>query len=148
MARTYKQGLFKPKNPHKYKGNVNNIVYRSGWELSLMEFLDEHPEVVEWSSEEIIIPYRCPIRRDIHRYFPDFWAKFVDGRQVLIEVKPKAQTKPPKKPEQKISRRYKQEAVTYVINEAKWQAARQYCDHKGWQFIIITEDQIFRRQFV
>ena len=49
---TYK-GLFKPKNPSKYKGNINEIVYRSSWEKKMMIYCDTTKSVVEWGSEEI-----------------------------------------------------------------------------------------------
>ena len=63
---TYK-GFFKPKNPQKYRGDPTNIIYRSGWELKLMLYLDEHKDVVNWGSEELIIPYRSPIDGKVHR---------------------------------------------------------------------------------
>ena len=69
MATT--KGYFKPQNPQKYKGDPTNIVYRSGWELKLMLYLDKHEEVISWASEEVIIPYRSPIDNRIHRYYPD-----------------------------------------------------------------------------
>ena len=61
------QGYFKPKNPHKYKGDPTNIIYRSSWELKLMKYLDERKDVVKWGSEEIIIPYRSPIDGRVHK---------------------------------------------------------------------------------
>ena len=69
------KGKFRPQNRDKYKGNASNIQYRSGWELNFMKYLDRQPEVVRWSSEEIIIPYKSPIDGKWHRYFPDFWVK-------------------------------------------------------------------------
>ena len=51
------KGKFHPKNPGKYRGNTSNIIYRSMWELRFMRYLDSHPHVIEWASEEIIIPY-------------------------------------------------------------------------------------------
>jgi len=69
------QGYFKPKNPQKYKGDPTNIIYRSGWELKFMLYVDSHPEILEWGSEEFSIPYRSPIDGRIHRYFPDFYIK-------------------------------------------------------------------------
>jgi len=51
------KGTFKPKNPSKYNGDANNIIYRSLWELRVMKYLDDHPKVIWWASEELIIPY-------------------------------------------------------------------------------------------
>lgn len=140
------KGTFRPQNPNKYKGDPAGIIYRSRWELMLMSRFDLHPDVLLWSSEEFFIPYRSPIDGRVHRYFPDFWVRkknASDGRivEVLIEVKPKAQTKPPavqKKP----NRRYITEVQTWGINSAKWEAAEQYCKAKGWDFQIITEIEL------
>ena len=62
-----------------------------------MKDLDLNVNVVEWASEEIVIPYRYPIDGKMHRYFPDFYVKTSKGEKFLIEVKPKTQPKPPKK---------------------------------------------------
>ena len=142
--KTYK-GFFKPKNPKKYNGDPTNIVYRSSWELKLMMYLDEHKEIVGWSSEEIIIPYRSPIDGKIHRYFPDFKVTKInkDGikETALIEVKPSTQTKPPEK-QSKITKRYLTEVKTWGVNEAQWKAALDYCLDRGWSFHIFTEKEL------
>lgn len=137
---TYK-GFFKPKNPGKYKGNPTNIVYRSGWELKFMIYLDNHPEVVSWSSEEIIVPYRSPVDNRVHRYFPDFLVKKKDGKTLLVEIKPRAQTKPPEIQNKK-SKRYITEVMTWGVNQAKWKAAEEYCADRKWQFLVLTEKEL------
>ena len=138
------KGTFKPKNPTKYNGNANNIIYRSLWELRVMKYLDDHPEVIWWASEELIIPYYSPIDNKKHRYFPDFVAKMKrkDGTVMtyVIEVKPEIQTK---KPEQKRkTKRYIQESMTYIVNQSKWKAATEFCKDNGWEFKIITEKHL------
>jgi hypothetical protein len=138
------KGTFKPKNPTKYNGNANNIIYRSLWELRVMKYLDDHPEVIWWASEELIIPYYNPIDNKKHRYFPDFVAKMKrkDGTVMtyVIEVKPEIQTK---KPEQKRqTKKYIQESMTYIINQSKWKAATEFCKDNGWEFKIITEKHL------
>ena len=139
------QGYFKPINPQKYKGNPSNIIYRSGWELKLMAYLDKHPDVIQWSSEEIIIHYRSPIDGRVHRYFPDFYVKKknADGKieTSLIEVKPAAQTKPPVK-KAKVTKQYINEVTTWGVNEAKWKAAIEYCSDRKWTFHIFTEKEL------
>lgn len=146
------QGKFKPKNPSKYKGDSTNIIYRSSWELKLMMYLDSHPNVLKWGSEEIIIPYESPIDGRMHRYFPDFFVEQInkDGKKekILIEVKPKAQTIAPNPsakltPKGMLNRRYINEVMTYGVNQAKWNSARNYCLDRGWTFTIMTEDDIF-----
>ena len=140
------QGYLKPKNPKKYKGDPTQIVYRSGWELKFMLYLDSRPEVVEWSSEEIIIRYRSPIDGKVHRYFPDFVVTKInkEGKKetAIIEVKPLKQTVPPKKIQGKPSKRFLMEVKTWGINEAKWKAATEFCKDRGWSFEIFTEKQL------
>ena len=96
------KGLYKPKFPEKYKGNPCNIVFRSSWEYKLMKYFDLSGNIVQWQSEELWIPYRSPIDRKVHRYFPDFLICVVDknGNKTtkIIEVKPKKQTIPPNPP--------------------------------------------------
>lgn len=146
MPVAYKQGFFKPKFPEKYIGDVSNIVYRSGWELRVMHSLDNNTAVVRWSSEETVIPYISPIDGRRHRYFVDFYveAKASDGtvKTMLLEVKPAAQAQPPKSPKRK-TKRYITEVMTYGVNQAKWEAAKAYCDKKGWEFKVITEKELF-----
>jgi hypothetical protein len=142
--KTYK-GFFKPKNPKKYQGDPNNIVYRSRWELKLMMYLDDHKDIIAWSSEEVIIPYRSPIDGKIHRYFPDFKVTKINNNgkkeTVIIEIKPLAQTKPPER-KQTITKRYITEVKTWGVNEAKWKAAQSFCDDRGWAFQIFTEREL------
>jgi hypothetical protein len=139
------KGFFKPRNPSKYKGNPQNIVYRSGWELKFMGYLDAHKDVISWSSEEFCIPYRSPIDNRIHRYFPDFWLKKVnaDGvaETIVVEIKPAKETKPPTV-QSKQTKRYLREVYTWGINSAKWEAAKNYCADRKWKFIIMTEHEL------
>ena len=132
------KGKFRPQNPKKYKGDYTKIIYRSGWELKFMNYLDRQPEVISWSSEEVIIPYKSPIDNKFHRYYPDFWVKTLKGES-LIEIKPKRQTLPPKE-NPKHRRRYLKEVKTWGINSAKFAAAEQFCKSKGWEWRIITDD--------
>lgn len=143
MAKASYKGLFTPKYPEKYVGNSRNIVFRSLWELKLFKYLDTNLNVVSWSSEEFAIPYRSPVDGQIHRYFPDVLVriKTVNGiRTVLMEIKPKAQTKPPTG---KINTNAnKAKAATYMVNQAKFEAARKYCSDNNMTFEIITEDEL------
>lgn len=145
----YKQGLFSPKNPQKYIGNPQNIVYRSGWEKRVMEYLDNTSNVVRWASEEIVIPYLSPVDNRHHRYFPDFYVEAVgkDGsiKKMLLEVKPKSQSVPPK-PQSRRTKRYIAEVMTYGVNQAKWNAAKDFCIEKGWEFKVLTESELFNKK--
>ena len=63
-----------------------------------MVYCDLNENILEWGSEEIAIPYRSPVDRKIHRYFPDFYVKLKETtgkiKKYIIEVKPKKQLKP------------------------------------------------------
>lgn len=145
MAKYY-QGMFKPKNPAKYRGDVSSITYRSSWELRLMSHFDLHPNVIWWSSEEKAIPYISPVDGRPHRYFPDFiiCTQNAASKQqtIMIEVKPLKQTMEPTKTD-KINKKYINEVYTWGVNSSKWNAAKEYCKDRGWTFQIMTEKEIF-----
>ncbi|WVX87483.1 head closure [Vibrio phage EniLVp02] len=140
------KGKFTPTNPQKYKGNWNNITYRSLWELSYMRLLDSSDIVERWNSEEVVIPYIS--RADggkRRRYFMDFWFKRIDGKEFLIEVKPFKETLPPQKPKRKTAKameRYEKELYTYIVNRDKWDAAADHAQKLGWDFRILTEKSL------
>jgi len=136
------KGKYRPSNYRKYEGDPTNIIYRSLWERKFMYYCDHNENVIEWSSEEITIPYKCPTDNKYHLYFPDFYMKVrnTNGstQSYLVEVKPKAQVEGPK-PQQRKTKRYITEVATYAKNQAKWEAAREYCRDRLWEFKIITE---------
>lgn len=138
------QGKFICRNPSKYRGDTSKIFYRSSLELTLDNYFDLHPDVIEWSSEEIAIPYRDESRSgSIHHYFPDFTykRKSKEGiKSYMVEVKPSSQVAMPKPKRNK--RRYMMEAMEYTKNQSKWAAAREYCKKRGMSFIILTEKEI------
>lgn len=107
-----------------------------------MMWLDSNKAVLEWSSEEVVIPYRHPFKGRQARYFMDFWWKqrMPDGtvQEFLGEVKPHKQTHAPSRTHSKNGKLLK-EAITYAINEAKWEAAEAYATRKGMRFVKITE---------
>jgi len=137
---TYK-GRFKPKNIKKYKGDWKKIVYRSLWERNTFRWLDNNPDILEWSSEEIVIPYRCKTDNRVHRYFVDVYFKAKNGKKYLIEIKPKKQCSPPKQPKRK-TKRYLNEVMTYIKNQSKWEAALQFASHKDMEFQVWHEDTL------
>jgi hypothetical protein len=138
------KGRFIPNNPKKYNGDPNHIIYRSSWEVRVMKYLDENPNVIWWASEELPIPYRSPVDNRIHRYFPDFIVKVrrKDGLVMtyILEVKPESQTKMPV--QKRRTKKFIQEAATYAINQEKWRAADIFCKEHGWQFKILTENDL------
>ncbi len=143
------KGKYKVRNRDKYIGEVDNVVYRSSWERRFMVYADTNPNVVKWNSEELVIPYVSPVDNKVHRYFPDFWIEVKDDNgdtnHIVIEVKPKGQTGPPKMGKTAKSKyRYLRELKTWKVNEAKWDVAREFCADRKWQFKILTEDHLVR----
>jgi hypothetical protein len=138
----FAQGKFTLKNPDKYAGN-RTPTYRSSWEFAFMRFCDEHPSVTQWASEAIRIPYRNPLSGKYTIYVPDFFIAYSDknGQQrvELIEVKPANQSV-----KEKLGNS-KQNQLHYVINQAKWGAARAWCKQKGIIFRIVNEGDIFHQ---
>jgi hypothetical protein len=139
------KGKFRPSKPKKYKGDPTNIVYRSLWELKFMRYCDSNNNIVKWSSEEIVIPYRSPIDNRFHRYFPDFYLKYKDntGKMIekVVEIKPAKQVQEPKVQKRK-TKKYVTEVVTYAKNQAKWLAAEEFCKDRKWKFQILTEKEL------
>ena len=140
------KGKYKPKNPQKYKGNPENIIYRSLWERKVMVWLDKSPNIVWWTSEELAITYFNPVDKNLHKYYPDFVflqkTNEKDTKTVMLEVKPKKQTKPPRKSSKKSNSTYLEELGTYAKNTSKWKAAKSFCKARGWDFKIITEKDV------
>ena len=139
------KGKFRPSKPKKYKGDPTNIVYRSLWELKFMRYCDSNTNIVKWSSEEIVIPYKSPIDNRFHRYFPDFYLKYKDNTgkiiEKVVEIKPAKQVQEPKVQKRK-TKKYVTEVVNYAKNQAKWMAAEEFCKDRKWKFQILTEKEL------
>lgn len=133
-------GKYTVKNKRKYKGDPGKVVYRSHWEKMVFMWCDKHDQIVEWSSEETIVPYFYEVDKKYHRYFVDLKIMFNTGETILVEIKPAKETEPPKKPDK--SKRYISEAMTYVKNMNKWEAADDYAKDRGWKFQIWTENTL------
>jgi hypothetical protein len=146
------KGKYTPKHPEKYIGDVKKIIYRSLWERKFMVYCDTNVNVLEWGSEELAIPYISPVDNRHHRYYPDFWIKVRNKNNrtevILIEVKPKKQLTPPdiknkyNTPSGRVSTRFIKEVKTYAVNQAKWEAAKEFCDDRKWKFQILTEKEL------
>ncbi len=141
------RGFFKPQNPTKYIGNPIKIMYRSLWERKFMKFCDSAKNVLRWGSEEVGVPYFNPLYQKAHRYFVDFIVEMQtkEGiKTLLIEIKPKKQCKEPIK-KKRITKSYISEIKAWVTNSAKWAAATEESKKRGWEFKILTEDDLFRK---
>ena len=139
------KGRYRPSNPKKYKGDSSNIIYRSLWERKFMVYCDNQTKILEWGSEEIVLPYRSPIDNKVHRYFPDFYIKVKESngriKRYIIEIKPKKQTVEPKMKKKK-TKGYIYEVYEYAKNQAKWKAAEEFCKDRMWEFKVLTEDEL------
>ena len=138
-------GRYRPTNSKKYRGDIDKIYYRSSWERRFMVYCDRNDKIIEWGSEEVIIPYRSPIDGKIHRYFPDFYIKVKQQngsiKKMIIEIKPYIQTQPPKTPKKKTPK-FLNEVKTWGINQAKWKAASEFCLDVKMEFKILTEHEL------
>ena len=136
---------YKPMFPEKYEGDPTNIIMRSSWETRFASWCDKNPAILKWCSEETVVPYRCPTDNRVHRYFIDFKIKVKTKdnaiKTYLVEVKPAKQTQPPVYPGRK-TKHYLMESVTFIKNQAKWKAATEYCKDRGYEFVIITENEL------
>ena len=141
---TYK-GKYKVIYYKKYKGDPTGVVYRSLWERKFMKWCDSNPNILQWWSEELAIPYYDPVQKKWRRYFPDFWMKVKEKNgkvnTYLIEVKPKRQVEGPK-PQKRKTKKYLREVFDYATNQAKWEAANDYCRDRLWTFRIVTEREL------
>lgn len=135
----YSQDNFIPKNPNKLLGNPTPF-YRSSWELTVMTLLDNHPNVIQWASESITIPYINPLTGKRSVYVPDFFVLYRDKngkeRAELIEVKPAKEAIAE-------NAKSKRDKAALIVNTAKWAAALTYCKKSGINFRVLTEDQIY-----
>jgi TnsA endonuclease N terminal len=133
---------FNVKNPEKYIGKRTPI-YRSSWELTFMLMCDNNPNIIQWASEAVQIPYMNPLTRKQSMYVPDFLIVYIDkdgNKKVeLIEVKPSHETSIA---EAKNNRN----RLVAGKNLAKWGAAKAWCARQGITFRVITEKDIFRQQ--
>lgn len=148
--REFKQGFYKPINSSKCL-NKTSPEYRSDLERKLMYVLDRNPNIIQWSSEKVIIPYVHPVKSaksgvpEYARYFVDFYIKLKIGetiKEFLVEVKPHSQTQKPTVHGNKKQSTIIYENTMWAINQSKWSAAKKYCEKKNYQFIIITEKNI------
>lgn len=152
----YKQNYYICQNPFKYDGLHTEIIYRSSWEQKFMVWCDLSPSVIKWSNETVVVPYISPIDKKTRRYYIDFYVEVLDRdgivKKFLVEIKPKFQyhqdyipkfnkmNDTTKKRSSKKLETYKKEVETYVINNAKFEAARYYASHRGLEFKIINEE--------
>jgi hypothetical protein len=142
MSSKYRQGKFIPINKEKFIGSY--ATYRSGLELKFMRFCDNNPNVIKWGSENVVVPYLSPLDGRVHKYYVDNFVVIKENNVIknyLIEIKPSKQTQPPTTNYKKKAHLiYEQSA--WIINSAKWEAARELCKKRGFEFLILTEKHL------
>ena len=110
-----------------------------------MKYCDTNENILEWGSEINVIPYRSPVDNRYHRYFPDFYVKVRESngkiKKMIIEIKPHKQTVEPQ-PKKRKTKGYIFEVVEYAKNQAKWEAAKEWCLDHGYEFKLLTENEL------
>ncbi|AXH72828.1 MAG: head completion protein [Caudoviricetes sp.] len=135
----YHQGKFFPKNKEKFVGSNDFCTYRSSWELSVMNFFDDNPYILNWSSELIKINYMDPITKKWRTYYPDFIIKYKKNNieyTELVEVKPRCQA-------YQQYAKSKKDKEAFILNTAKWKYALKWCEKNNAKFRILTEKDIY-----
>lgn len=135
------RGRYKVKDKSKYVGDPEKVVYRSMWERQVFKWIEKNPDIVEWNSEDVVIPYTCATDKKRHRYFIDLYFKHKNGKKYLVEIKPDKETRPPN-PGRKKTKRYISEQLTYAKNQSKWHAATEFAKDNGVEFQVWTEKTI------
>ena len=165
-----KQGYYKAKNPDKYIGDPELIIYRSSWEFGFCKYCDMSPSVLRWSSEPVSIPYydrvskleECaklgldpnnPSNWEVKNYNTDFWFETDRGEgeeneKIFVEIKPSYKLKKPRPPAHdaplKEQRIFNAAARDYLINEAKFAAMKEWAEKNGCKFYVFTEQTLER----
>ena len=136
---------YTPIYPSKYQGNTKHIICRSSWERKFCLWCDMNNSIISWASEEFSIPYVSPKDNRVHKYYPDYLIKVKEKNDMIktyvVEVKPYKQTRPPKTPMRK-TKSYLTECVTYAVNQAKWKAAKEFCEDHRIEFKVVTEKEL------
>jgi hypothetical protein len=123
----------------------------------MMIYLDNNENIRSWSSEYIKIPYEKTEyvnetqmwETTKHTYYPDFYYELVrsDGSvtKVVAEVKPSTETREPKIPQNPTAKQLKNFEYALKMwnkNLSKWKYMIEWCERKGFEFIIITEERL------
>lgn len=134
----FNQGVYTLINKSKYIGKTAPV-FRSNWESIFMRYCDNNPKILKWGSECVVIPYYDPVKQTQRKYFMDFIIIGESGKTTLVEIKPYKQTRPPINSKKKTKKTFLYESTTFATNDAKWKAAKEFCDKRKWDFKIITE---------
>jgi len=146
----YRQGIYKPINPHKCINCKEGkpVEFRSKLEFEYMHLIDKSDKVISWGSEYVWVPYAHPFKNRVSQYWTDFIINTEDFGILVVEIKPDkeikaiVENKRPKMTGRKKKKTFLYETKMFEINKAKWIAARDYCEKKGWKFIQLSEKDL------
>jgi hypothetical protein len=147
----YKSGLYEPQNGEKYIGDIHNIIYRSSWEYRFCLYCDTNELILKWSSEPLSIRYYNPLDKKEHDYNVDFYIKVLkesgEEQEWILEIKPENQTKKPifegVTTVQKL-KSYNRNMQIWITNQAKFKAAKDWSEKRGFKFGVIDENFLFK----
>jgi len=161
--KNYHQGNYTPVNKDKILklNSEDGVYYRSGLELKFMTWLDRSDKIKRWGSECLKIPYQLThyekngdINLKSHIYYPDYYYEIDNNgifKKVVVEVKPmkeyedvilleKKMFKIPKDVTIKKLNSLEYRLKMAQKNLRKWESMIKFCDLKGFDFIVITEN--------
>ena len=98
--------------------NQANLFYRSTYELSAFQILEQMGEIKKYTCKTTPIHY--VFNEKAHRYLPDIEVEYVSGRIEIIEIKADC-------------------FVNDSRNQEKFKAAQGWCAEQGFTFCIWTE---------
>ena len=138
--RNGKTGVYNMMHPEKFTG-TEKPVYKSNLEFLFMRYADTNPAIVQWGYENCSIKYldKSTNPAKVRRYFIDFVCKVRVGslfKTVWVEIKPKSETHKPR------SNANVKTQLIWVKNQCKWEAATQLAKLKGYEFHVITEEEL------
>jgi len=122
-----------------------------------MIYLDNNSKIIHWGAEHLRVPStktewiseKQEFKTTEHNYYPDFYYELLreDGSisRVVAEVKPSSETQEPKlrdNPTTKQLKNFEYALKMYNKNLSKWKYMIEYCERKGFEFIIITEQHL------
>ena len=99
------------------------VAYESHLELGVITELERSEHIAYYQEQPAKIPYTFEGRS--RNYYPDLFAATIDGRGILIEVKPTGN-------------------MALDINLAKAEAGRAWAHARGWGWLIVSDRCTFR----
>jgi hypothetical protein len=127
ISKTRSQKIIEGHYPKWNKGIYYSIkmgkelIYRSSWEKIFYEMLEKSEIIISYFPEPVIVTYL--FNGKIKHYIPDLLINYKNGDKKIVEIKPSF-------------------FLSYEINQAKFQAAQNYCQEKGLIFEVWTEKEL------